>query len=486
MNKIFLLICLFFVQNFAFSQNVGIGTTGPNTTLDVNGHITDRGLAGNSGSYVGLDATGKLIVATPPTGITGATGATGVNGSNGTNGTNGVTGVTGATGANGSNGTNGTNGATGVTGPVGCSTANTVLKSNGTSATCSIITDNGTTVGIGSVNLSNFTNSGLVVANGLFQQEVNTSNYPYYDPSGGWAAGWNTTGGSAEVDFYNTYNGAATPGGFTFYQQTGTASKTLLMTIAGQGATAGTVGITNNLIINGGTITAGKSSSASGVLQFLNSTNANIVSISSGVTSTTYSMTLPTAIGTANQSLSISSVSGSTATLAWRNPVQRIHTHFNNWYQNPTVNNYNASSLSNTNFAFEQASTGYFSQAAAPTSLQSQYAVQFQSYTANTSETVNQIMGWVCQYGQKSCNSTIYVYKYTPTNGVSYTGTLTGTLVGSQTLTFTNAGVVEALNILPSSVTMSSGDVLVIFLTSTSSTPGYYISGIIETTVNTQ
>ena len=39
---------------------------------------------------------------------------------------------------NGTNGTNGTNGVTGPTGPVGCASANYIIKSNGTNATCTV------------------------------------------------------------------------------------------------------------------------------------------------------------------------------------------------------------------------------------------------------------------------------------------------------------------------------------------------------------
>ena len=78
-----------------------------------------------------------------PTGLTGSAGTVGATGSTGPTGSAGNNGVTGATGPTGSAGTNG---ATGPTGPVGCASNNTVIKSNGTSATCSSITDDGTTV----------------------------------------------------------------------------------------------------------------------------------------------------------------------------------------------------------------------------------------------------------------------------------------------------------------------------------------------------
>ncbi|HNX07264.1 MAG TPA: hypothetical protein PKL96_06745, partial [Bacteroidales bacterium] len=70
------------------------------------------------------------------------------------NGTNwvqalGPQGPAGAAGAAGPQGVPGAVGATGPAGPVGCTTANTVIKSNGTTAVCSQIFDNATNVGIG-------------------------------------------------------------------------------------------------------------------------------------------------------------------------------------------------------------------------------------------------------------------------------------------------------------------------------------------------
>ena len=105
-----------------------------------------------------------MVQAIGPQGPAGATGATGTNGTNGatgptgfgvgTTGPTGATGTIGATGPTGAGmgptGPTGATGTTGVTGPVGCGVANTVIKTNsgGTGATCSIIQDNGTTVGV--------------------------------------------------------------------------------------------------------------------------------------------------------------------------------------------------------------------------------------------------------------------------------------------------------------------------------------------------
>jgi len=84
-----------------------------------------------------------------PQGSAGPTGATGTNGPTGATGTNGTNGTDGATGASG---IDGTNGATGAAGPVGCASANYIIKSDGTNATCTvapIYEDAGGLVGIG-------------------------------------------------------------------------------------------------------------------------------------------------------------------------------------------------------------------------------------------------------------------------------------------------------------------------------------------------
>ncbi len=109
------------------------------------------GATGNTGATGAVGATG----ATGNQGITGATGnngVTGLQGVTGATGPSGSNGVTGAAGATGPSGANGVTGATGATGPVGCSNADYVIKSTGTSATCSIIYDNGTTVGVNNAN----------------------------------------------------------------------------------------------------------------------------------------------------------------------------------------------------------------------------------------------------------------------------------------------------------------------------------------------
>ncbi len=134
-----------------------IGPQGPAGADGSNGATGPTGVAGTNGSD---GATGPTGVAGTD-GSDGATGPTGVAGTNGSDGATGPTGLTGIAGTNGSDGAtgpagptgvagaDGSDGATGPAGPVGCGSANYVIKSNGASAVCSQIYDNGTNVGIG-------------------------------------------------------------------------------------------------------------------------------------------------------------------------------------------------------------------------------------------------------------------------------------------------------------------------------------------------
>lgn len=169
----------------AQNQNVGIGTLTPNPSamLEVFAPNNDKGVLiprMNTGQMNGIPSpVNGLIVyntdsscfcyykntvwvslctagggsggATGPTGPTGTAGTTGPTGANGTNGTNGATGPTGANGTNGATGPTGATGATGATGPVGCASADYIIKSNGSSATCTQVPiyEDGTNLRIG-------------------------------------------------------------------------------------------------------------------------------------------------------------------------------------------------------------------------------------------------------------------------------------------------------------------------------------------------
>ncbi|HWB63615.1 MAG TPA: hypothetical protein VG603_08915, partial [Chitinophagales bacterium] len=118
------------------------GPTGPTGTNGTNGSQGPTGPTGPTGTNGTPGVQG-------PTGPTGTNGTNGSQGPTGPTGTNGTPGAQGPTGPTGTNGTNGSQGPTGPTGPVGCGSNNYVIKSNGTSATCSIIYDDGSSVGIG-------------------------------------------------------------------------------------------------------------------------------------------------------------------------------------------------------------------------------------------------------------------------------------------------------------------------------------------------
>ena len=180
MKKLLLPFIIFLCNNFLSAQNnVGIGTPAPDASAVVEMQSTTQGML-----IPRVTTAQRIAIATPANslmvydtdlncfyfysgnlsqwvslctlGATGPTGATGVAGINGTNGATGPTGVAGAPGAAGAQGVTGPAGATGAgvtgptgaTGPVGCANANYVIKSTGAGATCSIINDNGTQIGV--------------------------------------------------------------------------------------------------------------------------------------------------------------------------------------------------------------------------------------------------------------------------------------------------------------------------------------------------
>ena len=159
-----LIICVIFLSigKIGVSQNVGINQLNPDPSAILDITATDMGLLiprvalndVNTAAPVTTPAEGLLIYnetgteahgfyywdgsmwiqALGPQGPIGLTGATGAVGPQG------PIGLTGATGPQGIQG---------IPGPVGCGLANYVVKSNGASAVCSQIYDNGTNVGIG-------------------------------------------------------------------------------------------------------------------------------------------------------------------------------------------------------------------------------------------------------------------------------------------------------------------------------------------------
>jgi len=141
------------------------GPTGPAGPTGANGATGPQGPTGPTTGVVGPTGPTGPAGADGPTGPAGADGATGPAGADGATGPAGADGAAGPQGPAGTNGTNGTNGApgaagadgaTGPAGPVGCNTANLIIKSNGTTAVCSQIFDNGTNIGIGTTTPANF------------------------------------------------------------------------------------------------------------------------------------------------------------------------------------------------------------------------------------------------------------------------------------------------------------------------------------------
>ncbi|GIV28032.1 MAG: hypothetical protein KatS3mg027_1846 [Bacteroidia bacterium] len=126
------------------------GPQGPQGPAGATGATGAQGPAGPQGPQGPAGATGATGAQGPagPQGPQGPAGATGATGAQGPAGPQGPQGPAGATGATGAQGPAGPQGPQGPAGPVGCSTSNQVIKSNGSSAVCSIITDNGTNVGV--------------------------------------------------------------------------------------------------------------------------------------------------------------------------------------------------------------------------------------------------------------------------------------------------------------------------------------------------
>lgn len=258
MKKSLFIILLAFISINLFSQNVGINTNSPATTLDVNGHVTVRGLAGNTGSYVGLDASGKLVIMSASTsGATGATGAQGVQGN------------TGATGATGAQGVTGVDGVTGFLG-AGSSTGNTTYW-NGTQwvLNSSNLYNDGSLVGIGTTSPSvKLDVSGAIKTNnGVIVNDGGT--------------------GTPSIRFSNDANSGI--------YRSGTNSFGFVIANKELGRFSSTASPNYT-----GFILGNNSSAVDGSLRFANATNTNTVTINGGATSISYSMTLPTAQGTAN------------------------------------------------------------------------------------------------------------------------------------------------------------------------------------------
>ena len=129
------------------------GVTGP-TGADGNQGI--QGVTGPTGlqGIQGIQGVTGLQGLQGIQGVTGSTGLQGIQGVTGVTGLQGATGLQGIQGVTGLQGIQGVTGSTGVTGPVGCATANYLMKSNGTTATCTtapVYEDGSGDVGVGTI-----------------------------------------------------------------------------------------------------------------------------------------------------------------------------------------------------------------------------------------------------------------------------------------------------------------------------------------------
>ena len=120
------------------------GLQGPVGPTGADGAQGPQGLQGPAGPAGADGAQGPQGIQGPQ----GPQGPAGQDGAQGPQGPAGSQGPAGAQGPQGIPGAIGPQGPAGPAGPVGCSTLNYVVKSNGTSATCSQIFDNGLRVGI--------------------------------------------------------------------------------------------------------------------------------------------------------------------------------------------------------------------------------------------------------------------------------------------------------------------------------------------------
>ncbi len=310
---------------------------------------TSTSAAGNTYSAWTVNLDG----ATGTAGATGATGPTGVTGAAGSNGTNGVTGATGATGATGTAGTNGATGATGVTGPTGAtsisgmtpgsvlwisntgnvtednshffwdrvknclavgnntftpSNPETLLVDAGTTNSYNLVTARGAINNYLQFNIQN-TSAGTNASTDLVVTADNGTETTNYIDMGINGSG-NTTavmGGADDAYVYassqNLYIGATAVAKSLIFNTGGQTSGYERMRVDGSGNVGiGTSSPGYKLDVNG-TLGLGASTSTNGKITFENSSNSATVSLTTGATSSTYNMYLPTAQGAASSIL---------------------------------------------------------------------------------------------------------------------------------------------------------------------------------------
>ncbi|HRT80527.1 MAG TPA: tail fiber domain-containing protein, partial [Bacteroidales bacterium] len=192
-----------------------VGPQGPQGIQGPTGPVGPQGPQGIQGP------TGPQGIQGPtgPQGIQGPTGPQGIQGPTGPQGIQGPTGPQGIQGPTGPQGPQGPQGTQGPTGPVGCATPNYVIKSDGTSATCTTapIYDNAGLVGIGTTSPTNkvhiYENG---INSGLFIEEYNNGQALIIEENGN-GAGILLTSRENGSAIYSTAEGNVTSASITGY-----------------------------------------------------------------------------------------------------------------------------------------------------------------------------------------------------------------------------------------------------------------------------
>ena len=135
---------------------------------------------------------------------------------------------------------------------------------------------------------------------------------------------WNSISGATSYKVYRTVGGATQGLITTVTTKLGATQTTNDTGLAASGSspttnTTGSATFTGT-IQGGSSLTLGTASTTNGTLVLKNATNANTVTLQTGTTSSSYSLVLPTAVGTTGQCLS-TTVAGSTSTLGWNNCI---------------------------------------------------------------------------------------------------------------------------------------------------------------------
>jgi hypothetical protein len=123
-----------------------------------------------------------------------------------------------------------------------------------------------------------------------------------------------------------------------------------------------------------------------------------------------------------------------------------------------------------------------------PASITQGTASEVANYVSQGSGTINQVSGWVQQWSTVQATTvTLYLYKYTPTSGSTYTSALAGTLVGNVTVTMSNASLgTYSFTVPGNSTSIAAGDVLILYLKVGTTGKVYALTGSIDIIANVQ